>query len=166
MSSGLFEMLPTNYSFTNMYNLAINNLQGLICHKTQPTNLVLSVFIRGFLSHVSHNAMERSKTSLRFSWIRHWTIWWWGSNFGNLGVWSISSLPVLPGPLWPGAVALDWFLSMGQIEQIVCKQMTDVKLWLLNSNTWNHLTVCKTDQVRLRMLSTKCLQLISVFGIK
>ena len=23
------------------------------------------------------------------------------------------------------------------------KQMTDVKLWLLYSNTWNHLTVCK-----------------------
>ena len=25
----------------------------------------------------------------------------------------------------------------------VCKQMTDVKLLLLYSNTWNHLTVCK-----------------------
>ena len=25
----------------------------------------------------------------------------------------------------------------------VCKQMTDVKLWRLYSNTWNHLTVCK-----------------------
>ena len=25
----------------------------------------------------------------------------------------------------------------------VCKQMNDVKLLLLNSNTWNHLTVCK-----------------------
>ena len=25
----------------------------------------------------------------------------------------------------------------------VCKQMTDVKLLLLHSNTWNHLTVCK-----------------------
>ena len=23
------------------------------------------------------------------------------------------------------------------------KQMTDVKSWLLHSNTWNHLTVCK-----------------------
>ena len=25
----------------------------------------------------------------------------------------------------------------------VCKQMTDVKLLLLHSNTWNHLTMCK-----------------------
>ena len=27
----------------------------------------------------------------------------------------------------------------------VCKQMTDVKLLLLHSNTWNHLTVCKNE---------------------
>ena len=25
----------------------------------------------------------------------------------------------------------------------VCKQMTDVKLWLLHSNTWNYLALCK-----------------------
>ena len=25
----------------------------------------------------------------------------------------------------------------------VCKQKADVKLWLLYSNTWNHLTMCK-----------------------
>ena len=46
MSSDLFKMLPTNNLFTNhMYiwrescvykeDLALNNLQGLICHKTQ-----------------------------------------------------------------------------------------------------------------------------------
>ena len=46
MSSGLFKMLPTNYSFRNhiyliyLYeqDLTINNLQELICHKTHPTN--------------------------------------------------------------------------------------------------------------------------------
>ena len=46
MSSGLFKMSSTNYLFTNhiylMYmhkqDLALNNLQRLICHKTQPTN--------------------------------------------------------------------------------------------------------------------------------
>ena len=39
---------------------------------------------------------------------------------------------------------------MGQIEQTVCKQMTDVKLWLLYNNTWNHLTVCKKkDELKL-----------------
>ena len=26
---------------------------------------------------------------------------------------------------------------MGQVEQTMCKEMTDVKLWLLYSNTWN-----------------------------
>ena len=32
-------------------------------------------------------------------------------------MWSTSpSLPSLPGPLWPGVVALDRALSMGQIE--------------------------------------------------
>ena len=33
------------------------------------------------------------------------------------GMQSTPSLPLLPGPLWPGVVALDRFLSMGQIEQ-------------------------------------------------
>ena len=32
---------------------------------------------------------------------------------------------------------------MGQIEQTVCKQITNVKLWLLYNNIWNHLTVGK-----------------------
>ena len=61
------------------------------------------------------------------------------------GMWSTSSLALLPGSLWPGVVVPDRVLSMGQIEQTVCKQMTDVKLWLLYRNTWNHLTVCKKE---------------------
>ena len=44
------------------------------------------------------------------------------------GMWSTPSLPSLPGLLWPVVVALNRFLTMGQIEQIVSKQMTDVKL--------------------------------------
>ena len=35
---------------------------------------------------------------------------------------------------------------MGQIEQTVCKQMSDVKLWMLYCN-----------KPHLRMLSTKCI---------
>ena len=35
------------------------------------------------------------------------------------GIWNTSSLPLLPGPLWPGVVAPDWVLSMGQIEQTI-----------------------------------------------
>ena len=33
------------------------------------------------------------------------------------GMWSTPSLPSLPGPLWPGVVAPDRVLSVGQIEQ-------------------------------------------------
>ena len=48
MSSGLLRMLSTNYAFTNhIFNiyvctedLGLNNLQGLICNKTQPANLL------------------------------------------------------------------------------------------------------------------------------
>ena len=31
----------------------------------------------------------------------------------------------------------------------VYKQMIDVKLLLLHSNTWNHLAVCKKNELRL-----------------
>ena len=41
----------------------------------------------------------------------------------------------------PGVVAPDRVLSMDQIEETVCKQMTDVKLGLLYSNTEKHLTM-------------------------
>ena len=46
-----------------------------------------------------------------------------------------SSLLLLPSPPYPRVVAPDRVLSMGQIEQIVCKQMTDVKLCLIYNNT-------------------------------
>ena len=92
------------------------------------------------------------------SWIWDKTIWKWGSsNAGALGNAGYPFIATLPGPLWLGVVAPDRVLSMGQIEQTVCKLVTDVKLWLLYSNTWNHLTVCKKRaQAHLRMLSTKC----------
>ena len=42
----------------------------------------------------------------------------------------------------------------------VCKQMTAVKLLLLHSKTWNHLTAWKNRaQAHLKMLSTKYLQM-------
>ena len=73
------------------------------------------------------------------------------------GMWSTLSLLLLLGPLWPRVIAPNGILSMDQIEQILCLQMTDVKLWLLYSNTWNHLTVCKKElRLVLRMLSPKC----------
>ena len=62
---------------------------------------------------------------------------------------STPSLPLFLGPLWPVVEVPNWVI-MEQIEQTVCRQMTDVKLWLLYSNTWKHLA-----QARLSMLSTK-----------
>ena len=59
------------------------------------------------------------------------------------------SLPLLPGPHWPGVVAPDRVLSIGQIELLiiltVCKQITDVliELLVLNGNAWKHWAVCK-----------------------
>ena len=48
MSSSLFKTLPTNYSLTDhiylVYmqkeDLALNYLQWLICHKTQPNQII------------------------------------------------------------------------------------------------------------------------------
>ena len=48
------------------------------------------------------------------------------------GMWSTSSLTLLPVLLWPGLVASDRVLYMGQIELLdirtLCKQMTNAKL--------------------------------------
>ena len=43
------------------------------------------------------------------------------------GMWSTPSLPLLPVLVWLKVVAPDRVLSMNQIEQTGCKQMTDVK---------------------------------------
>ena len=56
-----------------------------------------------------------------------------------------ASEKVEPGPFWPSVRAPDRALSMSQVEQTVRKQITDVKLWWLYSNTWNYLTVCKKE---------------------
>ena len=48
----------------------------------------------------------------------------------------------------------------------VSKQMTDVKLLLLHSNTWNHLIVCKIRaQGRFKMLLTKSVNKSYIFTI-
>ena len=57
------------------------------------------------------------------------------------------SLPLFPGPLWLEVVAPVRITAMGLIEMInfliVCKHVTDIELLMLDSNIWNHLTVCK-----------------------
>ena len=69
-------------------DLALNNLQRLICHKIQPTNhrLHLCPMSPGYNTKRSDEAPMMLE------------IW---------GIWSTLSSPLLPGPLWPGMVAPD-----------------------------------------------------------
>ena len=43
-------------------------------------------------------------------------LWWWRSSSGTRGVWITASLPLLPGPLWPGVVVRIWVPFKGQID--------------------------------------------------
>ena len=68
------------------------------------------------------------------------------------GMRSTSTVPLLPGPLYPRVVAPNRVLSMGQIEmfdiQAVYLGWTD----LFEVALFDHLTVCK----QMTDLSTKC----------
>ena len=75
---------------------------------------------------------------------------WYQSAFGGeapvleiWGIWRAPSLPLIPGPLWPGMIQPVRVPYIGQIEQFnhltVCKQIT-VELFVLDSSTWNHTT--------------------------
>ena len=129
MSPGSFKNIIHNTSLLIIYeihmykeDLTLNNLQGLICHKTQPTNptiistckhcpvdwgsrihrLHLSREIRPPTNECSgYDTKSDVEVSVRLE------LW---------GMWSTRSLPSLLGPLWFGVVAPDRVLSMGQIE--------------------------------------------------
>ena len=65
-----------------------------------------------------------------------------------------SSFPSLPGPLWPGVVAPDRVLSMGQIE-LNCVLM-------LNGIVWNRtLLTFNRTVLTLNCLSTKTILLVN-----
>ena len=58
------------------------------------------------------------------------------------GIRGTPSLPLLPGPLWPGVVAPDRILSMAQISNWVSKN--DIcQIELLEIELFDHLTVCR-----------------------
>ena len=70
-------------------------------------------------------------------------------------MWSISSLPLLPGLHWPVVVVplkvpfivqKELFVSELFNYSIVWKQMTNSELLMLHSDTWNYLTVCNKKQ--------------------
>ena len=65
---------------------------------------------------------------------------------GLSGMLSTSSLPLLSGRLWPGVVAPDWVLSMGQIK-LNCVVILDSIAW-----NWTVLTVKLRTYVKLNCL--------------
>ena len=61
---------------------------------------------------------------------------------------STPSLPSLPGPLWTGVVALDRFLSMGQIE-LTCVLMLNQIAWNITVFRFKLCTYAKLNCLKL-----------------
>ena len=71
-------------------------------------------------------------------------IWWWDSCSGGLGNVEYHSLPLLLDSLWPGLVVF-----MNQID--ICK------LFVLERNTWYHITMKNTFKKQLyKICKYKC----------
>ena len=126
--------------------LYLSLLWGLVMCLTNPClSYCISHAIKSFLYSTNVLIVPFHSSTTLFDCICFKDTTYIKQNLRLWGMWSIPSLPLLSGPHWHRVVAPDRVLSMGQIEQTVCKPMTDVKLWLLYSNTWNHLTVCKKE---------------------
>ena len=109
--------------------------------------------------------------SCRICWLHLWRgtrllqqvswVWQWTESDGEAsvleiwGMWSTPSFLLLPGPLWARMVVPTRIPFMGQLELFnhlnVYKQMTDVELLMLHSNTWNHL--CSNEWVMLNRIN-------------
>ena len=63
----------------------------------------------------------------------------------TLEIWENVEYPFIAITARSTLIAPDRVLSMGQLEQTVCANKWHVKLWLLYSNTWSHLTVYKKE---------------------
>ena len=134
-------------------NLALNNLVWLIYHKTKP--YLVSWGCRIHWLHLCKGVPPPKKKCPGYE-----TIHFDGEVSVMLelwGMWSKPSLPLLPGPLWPGMVAPDRAISMGQIE-LNCILMLNWIVWnttvfyirtvlryteLFKIELFWHLTVCK-----------------------
>ena len=92
------------------------------------------------------------------------------------GLWSIPSLPLLPGPFWSGEIALDRVLSISQIE-LNCVLTLNWIPWsrtvlTLNLRTYvklnclkkNYFFICVNKEIYLYKM--KCLKLLSICLIK
>ena len=93
-------------------------------------------------------------------------LWWRGSSLVDLGNAKYPFIAI--DPRWSRVVASDKVLSMGQIEPTMCgKQMTDITLWPLYSNTWNHLCAKKSSDLFKNVICKMCLQIIySIYNHK
>ena len=59
-------------------------------------------------------------------------------------MWSTPSLPLIPGPLWPGVAVPDWALSTSQIELFECVPANYLcQIELLEIELFDHLTIGK-----------------------
>ena len=86
-----------------------------------------------------------------------------------------SKIPLFPVPLWPGVILPVRVPSIDQIEMFNHLQFlkpfncVQMKLLMLDSNTWNYLTVCKhvnSSWFKNCYLQTICLQMIYVCNIR
>ena len=75
-----------------------------------------------------------------------------------LDIWGMRSIPSLTWLLcllWPGVVALDRVPSFWSKRSNCVQKITDVNLWLLHCNTWNHITVQKRAQALFKNIISK-----------
>ena len=66
---------------------------------------------------------------------------------------STPSLPLLPGPLWPGVEAPDRVLSMGQIKLLDIKIVYLKKIELFEIERFLHLTALKLKKITVLRLN-------------
>ena len=114
-------------------NLALNKLQWLICHKTQPI-----AQLAGAVEYTV--SLQRGKTPSnkcpRYDTKQSNGEFPVMSEFWRM--WSIPSLSSSSGPLWPGVVAPDRVLSMGQIGPVE---------WVLYKSLTAHWIIQKKDHL-------------------
>ena len=88
--------------------------------------------------------------------------WWWGFSLGVLEMCCTPSLPLLSCLLWPKMVVPIRIPFMGLIKQFNILLGITFKLFVLNSNTWNHLILHKQmssgsfkNELTLKLFSCK-----------
>ena len=99
----------TNHIYIYKQDLALNNIQWLICYNMKPIIIhqlsqqkILTASLQSGNPHPNECSGYDTKTDSEAPVMLE--LW---------GMRSTPSLPLLPCPLWPGVVALDRVISMG-----------------------------------------------------